>query len=532
MAIFPGSVATDAGLYVAVNNLSTLLTDNPLTIGATTVNVISTTGFPTAGAISIGAEIIFYTNKTASSFTGCTRGADGTSAAAHALNDQVDHNVIAFHHNGLKDEVIAVESFLSTHIGLATTVTAAEFQRLSGVTSPLQTQINTKAPLASPVFTGVVTIPTPFTLGATSVTATGAEINHLVGVTSPLQAQINTKATDTLVVHLAGTETLTGAKTLNSLTLGGNAAGGGFKFTGLGAGSANGDSVRYEQVSRLWTYARPVLEYVSATTVDVSINDPATSSTSRLIIFPDGDARSINSSTLYRFDITRNAVFNGSNQSGLRTSLSETNNTWYALYAVKASNNSTEWVTVGDTTLPIVANYSTLNSAYGTNGWVYLGLIRNGNVGGQDTDIVQFLQVGNTTIFRSGQYALAAATRDVNGVRFAATSSVASLTYTTTNGTGSLNIPNNIGKVLWLYAHAQTTREMQVSDSTINVGSGASMVYQIVAPNVLGAIVAQVWLPQSVGAGFGNSGGTSGNGAIVLQAWTDKALGLGSNPLV
>lgn len=146
MAIFPGSVATDAGLYVAVNNLSTLLTDNPLTIGATTVNVISTTGFPTAGAISIGAEIIFYTGITATSFTGCTRGADGTSAAAHALNDQVDHNVIAFHHNVLKDEIIALESFLSTHLGLATTVTAAEFERLSGVTSPIQTQLNGKEP--------------------------------------------------------------------------------------------------------------------------------------------------------------------------------------------------------------------------------------------------------------------------------------------------------------------------------------------------------------------------------------------------
>lgn len=146
MAIFPGSVATDAGLYVAVNNLSTLLTDNPLTIGATTVNVISTTGFPTAGAISIGAEIIFYTGITATSFTGCTRGADGTSAAAHALNDQVDHNVIAFHHNVLKDEIIALESFISTHLGLTTVVTAAEFERLSGVTSPIQTQLNGKEP--------------------------------------------------------------------------------------------------------------------------------------------------------------------------------------------------------------------------------------------------------------------------------------------------------------------------------------------------------------------------------------------------
>lgn len=35
------------------------------------------------------------------------------------------------------------------------------------------------APLASPTFTGTVTIPSPFTLGATSVTSTGIQLNYL-----------------------------------------------------------------------------------------------------------------------------------------------------------------------------------------------------------------------------------------------------------------------------------------------------------------------------------------------------------------
>jgi hypothetical protein len=39
------------------------------------------------------------------------------------------------------------------------------------------------APLASPTFTGTVTIPTPFTLGAVSVTATGTQLNYLNGAT-------------------------------------------------------------------------------------------------------------------------------------------------------------------------------------------------------------------------------------------------------------------------------------------------------------------------------------------------------------
>lgn len=50
------------------------------------------------------------------------------------------------------------------------------------------------APKANPTFTGTVTIPTPWTLGAVSVTATGTEMNYLVGVTSAIQTQINAKA--------------------------------------------------------------------------------------------------------------------------------------------------------------------------------------------------------------------------------------------------------------------------------------------------------------------------------------------------
>lgn len=45
-------------------------------------------------------------------------------------------------------------------------------------------ELRLKANIASPTFTGTVTMPTPFTLGATSVTASGAELNLLDGVTS------------------------------------------------------------------------------------------------------------------------------------------------------------------------------------------------------------------------------------------------------------------------------------------------------------------------------------------------------------
>lgn len=54
-----------------------------LTADATTINVASTTGFAPTGTILIGTEVITYTGTTATSFTGCTRGAQGSTARIH-----------------------------------------------------------------------------------------------------------------------------------------------------------------------------------------------------------------------------------------------------------------------------------------------------------------------------------------------------------------------------------------------------------------------------------------------------------------
>jgi hypothetical protein len=66
---------------------STRLTANVTDI-ATTINVNDTTGFLTADYITIESEKIVYTNKTATSFTGCTRGYDGTLAKSHNINSK------------------------------------------------------------------------------------------------------------------------------------------------------------------------------------------------------------------------------------------------------------------------------------------------------------------------------------------------------------------------------------------------------------------------------------------------------------
>jgi len=50
--------------------------------------------------------------------------------------------------------------------GTSVTATAAELNYVDNVTSAIQTQLGLKAPLASPTFTGTVTVPTPLVAGA------------------------------------------------------------------------------------------------------------------------------------------------------------------------------------------------------------------------------------------------------------------------------------------------------------------------------------------------------------------------------
>lgn len=81
-------------------------------------------------------------------------------------------------------------------------VTSAELGYVSGVTSAIQTQINTKAPSASPTFSGTVT--TPLTASRAVVTGaaselaasttTAAELGYVNGVTSAIQTQLDAKA--------------------------------------------------------------------------------------------------------------------------------------------------------------------------------------------------------------------------------------------------------------------------------------------------------------------------------------------------
>lgn len=79
---------------------ATTLSSN-VSISDTTINVTSTTGYPSIGSILIDNEIITYTGKTSTSFTGCSRGTNYTTASAHTAGATVSGLYLEVGKNGI-----------------------------------------------------------------------------------------------------------------------------------------------------------------------------------------------------------------------------------------------------------------------------------------------------------------------------------------------------------------------------------------------------------------------------------------------
>jgi hypothetical protein len=83
-----GGVAAGAG---ALSTLSSNITASDASIG-----LVDSTTFPASGTVVINSESITYTGNAANTLTGCTRGVNGTTAAAHLAGDTVREVTSAF----------------------------------------------------------------------------------------------------------------------------------------------------------------------------------------------------------------------------------------------------------------------------------------------------------------------------------------------------------------------------------------------------------------------------------------------------
>ena len=118
-ADFATSVTVNAGAASTTLN-------GAITNSATTLTVNSTTEFPTAGTVIIGSEQITYTGSTATTITGCSRGAYATSALAHLDNAIVSMTAAALNLTGYTAQAQLRKTYSSsTATAFTSTITAA-----------------------------------------------------------------------------------------------------------------------------------------------------------------------------------------------------------------------------------------------------------------------------------------------------------------------------------------------------------------------------------------------------------------------
>ena len=120
MSNYPNAIDDASSLYSPADAFSAkpleTITMMPVYAGDTTISVESTgVGFPDEyGILSIDDELIVYTGKTATQFTGCQRGAFGTVAAQHTSGATVRANMVSAYLKALQEAVVAIEQELGT----------------------------------------------------------------------------------------------------------------------------------------------------------------------------------------------------------------------------------------------------------------------------------------------------------------------------------------------------------------------------------------------------------------------------------
>lgn len=145
-ASYPSAIVArdDIGLQ---NNRASFTLSADISNSATELTVNEdTSNAPSEGVLTIADERIQYTGKNDSNkkFTGLTRGFDGSSAASHDNGDQVQMNVVAFHHNRVAQEVIAIQ----TELGTSPSGGASDIDtRLSNLESPQYLALSTDSAL-------------------------------------------------------------------------------------------------------------------------------------------------------------------------------------------------------------------------------------------------------------------------------------------------------------------------------------------------------------------------------------------------
>lgn len=201
---FPTNLDTSVSLLEVQDRASTTL-NGAITSGATTITVVSTSLFPATGTLTIDDERLYYTAKTATTFT-VVRGQFSSTAAAHSNGAAVRMNVMAIHHTAVRDSLIAVQTKLGYSSSTPTTVGHVLTVTASGQTA-----------YQAPSVASILPVVDTQTIIKGSVDATKLVRFEVDGLTTGTTRVVTVPDADITMVGLAATQSLT-SKTLAGAT--------------------------------------------------------------------------------------------------------------------------------------------------------------------------------------------------------------------------------------------------------------------------------------------------------------------------
>lgn len=114
VTVGPGIAYLYSGSFIFDN--ATTLTANINSNSTDPIAVVSTTGFYDSGWIVIGTEVIAYTGKTATTFTGITRGVAGSNGSNHDTGDGVGQAQVTA--AGVPEQVLLNSTDISNNVTL------------------------------------------------------------------------------------------------------------------------------------------------------------------------------------------------------------------------------------------------------------------------------------------------------------------------------------------------------------------------------------------------------------------------------
>jgi hypothetical protein len=287
------------------------------------------------------------------------------------------------------------------------------------------------------------------------------------------------------------------------------------------------NDVGREDQSIMWLlsrYRKPRLEYVDDNIVQAEVNLTSTTQSfimlhDRLCLFAD---RTLSLAVGANGETTGDT---GAAVSGLGAGVSRTANNWYFVYAVLVQfgddNDGTKAILVANQTSPLAANIGTLNTAFGANKWVYMGVIRNGYNDGSATNVVVPFTYDAYGTLRFTQTTENNAPR---GVRLAtATASVDNLSYDVATGTGAAHIPATAVRAIFGgYRETHGFEFDYVSDATGETNQRTTTCYHTTN---LTSMVAALYFEVVVNTGYNvvvRQGTAATNKRIMLAGLVDQ----------